>query len=84
MAVLCLGTSARRRRMQISGEGMTARQLGGLAVEVKFPYRAVVGVNNAVALPPSIPLPPPIAITLSCPLAIALARPFNVRTEWVG
>ena len=64
---------------------MPARQLGGLAVEVKLPNGAVVVCSQRGRFTPihtATPSDRNHAVMLA--LAIALARSFHVRTEWVG
>jgi len=83
---LCLCAGARRRRdANQRGEGMIARQLGGLAVEIKLPNRAVVvGSKRSRFTPIHTATPSDSNHAVMLALAIALARPFNVSTEWVG
>ena len=64
---------------------MIARQLGGLAVEIKFPNRAVVmGSQRSRFAPIHTATPSNRNHAVMPALAIALARPFNVRTKRVG
>ena len=85
-SALCLGTGAGRRRdANQRGESMTRWQIGSLAVKIKLPDRAVVvGCQRCRFTPIHTATPADGNHAVMPALAIALARPFNVRAKRVG